>query len=115
MIGVHDNLKTARRPYSLAVHRCAHILKPMKVASIGSFVVSLVVEIRPHLDECVVFRRLDGLEVVPGSESREVRKVPTGDSCTAALLGLFDHLVGVEQEVVGDDEAQSLRHLEIDD
>jgi hypothetical protein len=39
MIGVHDNLKTARRPYSLAVHRCAHILKPMKVASIGSFVV----------------------------------------------------------------------------
>jgi hypothetical protein len=47
--------------------------------------------------------------------SYRVRKVPTGDSCTAALLGLFDHLVGVEQEVVGDDEAQSLRHLEIDD
>jgi len=27
--------------------------------------VPLFVEIRPHLDECVVFCRLDGLEVVP--------------------------------------------------
>ena len=28
---------------------------------------------------------------------------------------LFDHLVGVEQEVVRDDKAQSLRRLEVDD
>jgi hypothetical protein len=31
------------------------------------------------------------------------------------LAHLFDHLIGVEQEVLGNDEAQSLRYLEIDD
>ena len=54
MISVHHNLEAARRLDSLTVHglpdcitsvvpawttACAHILKPMKVASIGSFVV----------------------------------------------------------------------------
>lgn len=82
MIGVHDHLKPTWRSHALAVHGlpdridvgCAGLadgLRPHPKPDVSRFhliiggLVPLFVEVRPHLDECVVFCRLDGLEVVP--------------------------------------------------
>src|SRR5665213_2205395 len=46
--------------------------------------------------------------------SREVRKVPTTDSCTAAATGLFNHLVGNGNQGGWNDEAERPGRLEID-
>src|ERR1700712_5670522 len=80
MVGVHHDLKPAWRFQALAVHGltdridvgCAGLadsLHPHPKADEGRFhrvicrLVALLVEVRPHLDECCVFRRLHGLQV----------------------------------------------------
>jgi hypothetical protein len=49
-----------------------------------------------------------------GRAPRHVAEVPGSDICTAAILCLFDHLVGEREQVVGDLEAERLRGLEVD-
>ena len=85
VIGVHHDLKAARRFNSLTVHRLpdgvyvggaglGHGLRPHPKADEGGFhrvirrLVPLLVEVRPHFHERVVFRRLDGLEIIPCRE-----------------------------------------------
>src|SRR5437879_3556472 len=46
--------------------------------------------------------------------SRDVSNVPTRDSCTAALPGLFYHLVGPSKQRGRDRELQRLGGLEVD-
>src|SRR5262249_9632286 len=46
--------------------------------------------------------------------SCHVAQVLGSDICTAAILCLFDHLVGEREQVVGDLEAERLRGLEVD-
>ena len=43
-----------------------------------------------------------------------VRFVPTADSCTAAILSLFDYLVGAGEQRRGHGKAKRLCRLEID-
>ena len=44
----------------------------------------------------------------------DVRFVPKADSCSAAILSLFDHLVGSNQQIGWHGKSECLGGLEID-
>src|SRR6476659_6925299 len=99
MIGVHHDLEAARRLDSLTVHGLPdriyvggtgldNGLCPHPEANEAGFhwvirdFVSLLVEVRPHLDERCVFRALNRLEVIPR------RQVPDGEDIRAEQFAL---------------------------
>ena len=50
-----------------------------------------------------------------GTLSANCHDVPTGNSCTATIGGLFDHLVGAAEQCRGDIDAGCLGGIEVDD